>query len=223
MYKIGCDHLSHLRFFLAGKFFWMGIKKGANIRGNQFSTPTTNTEMMNELISKYINLIKTYKIKPMSYFEEENTAFFKMLALKGDPYAICIYCLRLKDGIGIEKNENEAFEIIKEEVEKEQSFAITYYARFLELGIGTQVNLEKAEIYYKKALKVDKGAVSKYYCALFLLSNRSNHSKAKYKAMKYLNKAADKGFPEAMFLYAQELEKTYREGNKDDFLKICKY
>ncbi|XCP83629.1 tetratricopeptide repeat protein [Roseburia hominis] len=107
--------------------------------------PCEELKQCNEFIEKY------YKTGDyVTCFQEH-----MKLAKKGYPLAECQIGWFYYSGLGVERNENEAFLWTKRAAEHGDRDAQNNLGEFYEEGIGTEKDLEQAKAWYVKAAQND--------------------------------------------------------------------
>ncbi len=117
----------------------------------------------------------------------------------------------LKNGDGIEKNEEQSLDYLKKAADNGHSEAMNEYAVTLEANIKNPEDSLELVAYFTEA--IEKNNFNAMYNYAIYLSKYDSKGLNKEKISNYLKSAADNGHSNAMFEYAKIM---YRDNNKKE-------
>ncbi len=169
-----------------------------------------------EIINRYFRELEKEKV--INLENKKNTSPDKMTSME-----LLKLAINHEHGIGDAKfSKEEAFELYKKSMKKDNIEAMYSVARCYENGIGTKQDLTKAKNLYKKA--ADKGNIEAMYnvarCYEKRIGTKNKFGQEYYKdkALKYYKKAADLNHAEAAFKVAE----SYFKIDKKEAIKYYK-
>ena len=137
-----------------------------------------------------------------------------MAADQNNSPAICNLAICYQEGWGVEKSEQEAFNLFKKAADQEYARGQYHVAYSYQWGVGVETSLKKAIEYYRLAL------AQKY--KIDSIINGINYCEEKLNILKHLQASADEGNAQSQY----ELGWAYRFGNlglREDVSKAIYY
>jgi TPR repeat protein len=94
---------------------------------------------------------------------DEATQLAIVFGVTNSNFGKLIFARELYKGELFKKDDNKAFELIKELASNDCAEALCDLGQFYEFGVGTQRDTKKAEYYYKQALELDSHRAKRLY------------------------------------------------------------